>query len=291
LNVKEIIGFALKASIMLTLFGFGLRSSHGDILYLLRRPRVLMLSLTAMFIIMPLFTVLMTEMGHFNPAVEIALIALSISPIPPLLPKKVTKAGEIAPYGLGLMVTAGTLAIVYIPLATYLIGKYFHIPFDMSSIAVAKVIALSVLLPLGVGVLFRDFSPALAARIAGPLLRVAGVVLLIGVLCILAFACRTAWALVGDGTIIAFVAFILVGLLVGHALGGPDPDSRVTLALSTACRHPALALAIAAANFPAERRVLGAILLYAVLNALLTAPYVSWQRKKIQEDAVPAPSY
>ena len=106
--------------------------------------------------------------------------------------------------------------------------------------------------------------------------------MLVGAVCILAVTYRGAWALIGDGTLLAFAVFILVGLLVGHLLGGPDPDSRVVLALSTACRHPALALAIAGANFPSERRVLAAILLYLVLNALLTIPYVKWQRKKIQ---------
>jgi BASS family bile acid:Na+ symporter len=68
---------------------------------------------------------------------------------------------------------------------------------------------------------------------------------------------------------------------VGHLFGEPDPDSRVVLALSTACRHPALALAIAGANFPDERRVLAAILLYLLLNVLLTIPYIKWQRKII----------
>jgi bile acid:Na+ symporter, BASS family len=153
----------------------------------------------------------------------------------------------------------------------------------MDPSAVAKVVVLSVLIPLALGILFRNFAPELAARIAGPTVQVAGIVLLIGMLCILVLAYRAVWSLVGDGTIIAFIAFILAGLLVGHLSGGPDRDSRVALALSTACRHPALALAIAAANIPNEHRVVGAILLYAVLNVVLTIPYVAWQRKRIQE--------
>ncbi len=267
---------------MLTVFGFGLEGSIGDLLYLLRRPRLLVLSLTAMFVVMPLFAIFLTRVVHFNPAVVIALIALSISPVPPLLPRKMTKAGGIAPYGLGLMVTAGTLAIVYIPLATDLIGRYFDRDFAMSPATVAKVVVVSILIPLAAGILLRKVAPAIAARIGHPVAVIAGTVLLVGVVCILAVTYRGAWALVGGGTLLAFAVFILVGLLVGHFLGGPDPDSRVVLALSTACRHPALALAIASANFPSERRVIAAILLYLVLNALLTIPYVKWQRNKIQ---------
>jgi len=224
----------------------------------------------------------MTSVVSFNRAVLIALIALSISPIPPLLPRKVTKSTGLASYGLGLMVTAASLSIALIPLATYLLGKYFHKPFAMGPGAVAKLIVPTVLVPIAAGVLFRAWAPAIAKRIAHPLTRIAGIMLLLGVVCILAFAAPAVWSLVGNGTILAFVAFIIAGLAVGHLLGGRDPDERVTLALCTACRHPALAIAIAGANIPEEHRVFAAVLLYVLLNALLTIPYVAWQRKKIQ---------
>jgi bile acid:Na+ symporter, BASS family len=283
MSPQEIVGFALKSSIMLTLFGFGLQATLEDVLFLVRRPRLLVRSLVAIFVVMPLFAILMTKIFSFNSPVVIALIVLSISPIPPLLPKKVTKSGGRASYELGLMVTAAAFSIVFIPLATYLLGKYFDRPFAMGPSAVAKVIVLSVLLPLAAGIVFRSFAPGAAERIAGPLVRFAGVVLLIGVLCILAFALPTAWSLVGDGTILAFISVVIVGLAVGHLLGGPDPDERVALALSTACRHPGLAIAIAGVNIPNEHRVVSAVLLYVITNVLFTIPYVAWQRKKLRE--------
>jgi BASS family bile acid:Na+ symporter len=277
-----IVGLALKVSIMLTLFGFGLHATREDLLYLLRRPRVLVRSLAAMFVVMPVFAILMTRFVPFNRAVVIALIALSISPVPPILPRKVTKSGGHPPYGLGLMVTAASFSIVFVPLAVYLIGKYFHRPFAMGPDAVAKLIGLSVLVPLAAGIVFRKVAPTIAERIADPLARIAGIVLLIGILCILAFSLPAAWALIGNGTIVAFVAFVIVGIAVGHFLGGPGSEQRVTLALSTASRHPALALAIAGVNIPEERRVIHAVLLYLVVSALITIPYVAWQRKKVK---------
>jgi BASS family bile acid:Na+ symporter len=280
MSAQQIVGFALKSSIMLTLFGFGLQATFEDLLFLVRRPRLLVRSLGAIFVIMPLFAILMTRVFSFNSTVVTALIALSISPIPPLLPKKVTKSGGRASYELGLMVTAASLSIVFIPLAVYVIGKYFNRPFAMGPSAVARVIVVSVLLPLAAGIVVHRFAPAAAERIAHPLIRIATIVLLIGVLCILVFALPTAWSLVGNGTILAFIAFVLAGLAVGHILGGPDPDERVSLALSTACRHPGLAIAIAGANIPEDHHVVSAILLYVITNVLFTVPYISWQRKK-----------
>lgn len=283
MNPRMILGLTLKASIILTLFGFGLHATRNDILYVLRRPMVLVRSLVAIFVVMPLFAILMTSLVSFNRAVVIALVALSISPVPPTLPKKVTKSGGHPPYGLGLMVTATSFSIVFVPLAVYLIGKYLNRPFAMGPGAVAELIVFSALAPLAAGILFQKVAPTTAMRIADPISRIAGIVLLVAMLCILAVSLPTIWSLIGNGTIVAFVVFVIVGLTVGHFFGGPGSGERVTLALSTASRHPALALAIAGVNIPEERRVIDAVVLYLLVSALLTMSYATWQRKKFRE--------
>jgi bile acid:Na+ symporter, BASS family len=283
---QQWIMLALQISIILTVFGFGLQARLDDVLCLVRQPRILLFSLIAMFVVMPLFALLLTGIFPFLPAVAVALIALSISPVPPLLPRRITKSAGISPYGIGLMVTAATLSIVFIPLATYVIGTFLHRPIVMGPAAVAKMIFPSVLIPMAAGILVHRLWPALATRLAHPLALFANILLGLGGLCILIVAAPSIWALVGNGTILAFAAFIIVGLLAGHLLGGQDPNERVPLALSTACRHPALAIAIAKISAPAERNALSAILLYLLLNGVLTIPYVKWQRKRATE--VPA---
>jgi BASS family bile acid:Na+ symporter len=49
-------------------------------------------------------------------------------------------------------------------------------------------------------------------------------------------------SLLGDGTVVAAVLLSALGLLVGHLLGGPDPENRTVLALATVSRHPGVAL-------------------------------------------------
>src|SRR5947209_2746766 len=145
---QAIVMLALKVSIVLTVFGFGLQATRDDLLYLVRRPWLMARSLAAMFVIMPLVAILLTSVFNFQLPVIVALITLAISPVPPLLPQKIGKAGGVAPYGLGLMVTAATISILYIPLATRVIGSYFHKPLDMAPGAVAKLILMSVLVPI-----------------------------------------------------------------------------------------------------------------------------------------------
>jgi hypothetical protein len=60
-------------------------------------------------------------------------------------------------------------------------------------------------------------------------------------------------ALIGSGTLIAFATFMLVGLAVGHWLGGPEAEDRTALAYSSASRHPGIARNGSGASVPAHQ--------------------------------------
>jgi hypothetical protein len=79
---------------------------------------------------------------------------------------------------------------------------------------------------------------------------------------------------------VALIAFIVVGLMVGYSLGGPNEDERITL--STACRYPDLAITQHSVNVPPEHNAFGAIPLYLLLSAVITSAYAFWRRLKIQ---------
>jgi bile acid:Na+ symporter, BASS family len=233
-----------------------------------------------MFVIMPVVAVALVRLFDFRPAVEIALIALAISPVPPLLPKKESKSGGHQSYGLGLMALLSLLAIVVVPLSVEILERVFGRPFAMAPGVIAKVVLVMALLPLAAGMVIRAVLPKIAERIEKPVVLVAKVLLPLAVLALLTGTWQAVWAAVGDGTVIAMVAFIAAGLAVGHILGGPDPDHSVVLALSSACRHPGIALAIAATNFPDEHFG-GTILLYLILSAIVCIPYMAWQRRQV----------
>ncbi len=81
------------------------------------------------------------------------------------------------------------------------------------------------------------------------------------------------------GILLALAAFVVVGLGVGHWLGRPQTEEATVLALSTASRHPAIALAVAKLNFPDEPQLGATILLYLIVLTVLTVPYVLRQRR------------
>jgi BASS family bile acid:Na+ symporter len=80
---------------------------------------------------MPPFAVAAALAFDLHPAVKIALVAVAVSPVPPFLPLKATKAGGARNYTIGLLVAASALAVVLVPLAVELVGAVFGKPFAM----------------------------------------------------------------------------------------------------------------------------------------------------------------
>jgi BASS family bile acid:Na+ symporter len=279
MSLAALILLVVKASIFLTVFALGLEATVEDALYVLRRPAVLVRSLLAMNVIMPIVAVALALAFDFSTAVEIALLALALSPVPPLLPKKEFRAGGRSSYTIGLLVAVTLLAIAIVPITVHLIGRLIGRAAYLGPAAVAQLVFMSALLPLAAGMAVRRFAPKLADHIARPLALVAAIMLAAGVLPILFSAWPEITSLIGNGTIVAIVTFTIIALAAGHLLGGPDPDGRTVLALSTASRHPGIALAIAHASFPGNKHVLGAVLLYLIVSAIASIPYMNWRKR------------
>lgn len=68
-------------------------------------------------------------------------------------------------------------------------------------------------------------------------------------------------------------------MATGHLMGGPDPSDELVLALSSATRHPAIALTVASVNYP-EQAVMHALVLCLIVNAIIGFAYQRFQRRR-----------
>lgn len=279
MNLAALILLALKVSIGLNVFGLGLQTDPADISYLIRTRSLFVRSMIAIFVIMPLFAIALARLFDLRPAVKIALVVLAISPIPPILPRKELKAGGRHDYVISLLVVASILATVLIPVSMNMIGHAFALPLSMTAGPIALLALRTILLPLALGMAVRLVARTIADRAAVPVVAVGTAMLLLGVIPIVFKARHALAGLIGGGTLIAFVAFCLAGLGVGHFLGGPNRENRTVLALSTAARHPGIAAAIAQANFAHQKLALPAILLFLIINGLVSVPYVTLSKR------------
>ncbi len=279
MTAAQWLGLVLQASIMLTVLGLGLTTSWDEAMYLLRRPALLLRAVLSMNVVMPVVAAILATSFSLPLEVKVALIALAFSPVPPMIQKKQIKAGGSHEYVVGLLVAMSVLAIVLVPLTVVILDHVFDRSATIGPFAVAKIMIMTVLAPLLVGLLIRHSLPA-AEKASGAVMATATIFLLISVVLLLFGLWPITRTYVGNGVVLMLAAMAAIGLLVGHFFGGPLAGDRTALAISTSSRHPAVALAIATSGAVTEPKPeLAIILLYSVIAAILAIPYQRWRDK------------
>lgn len=282
MDAASLIRIAILASMVLLVMALGMRSTIAEASYLFRKPALLIRSLIAMNVLLPLLVIGLVVSFDLRPAVKIALVALAVSPVPPFLPGKQLKLSESSDFTVGLFFATALLSIVLVPVTMAIVEALGAGGHHVTAASVLRIVATTILVPLLLGVFIRSLWPGLATRVHPTLNRIAMVLLVLALIPVLFAQWPAVRSLIGDGTLLAIVAATVLGLVVGHLLGGPRPEDRSVLALATASRHPAVAMAIASASFPDQKLVPAAVLLALVVSAVASAPYVAWRRKSLR---------
>lgn len=277
----EMLMLAINASMFLMVFAFGTTAKFENVTYLFRQPALLIRAILAMNVILLAFVVAVCV--AFTPPVpiQVALLGLAVSPVPPFLPSKQFKAGGSRHYTFGLFVAASLVAIVLAPITIRLVGRLLGLSVHMPTGNVATIMLMTILVPLIAGVVFRHLAPGPASNTRRSMIIGANIVLALACLPVLVVETPVVWKLVGSGLLACLVGFSVVGLVVGHLLGGPDADNRTALALATASRHPAIAIAIASINFPGEQAVIAVVIYHIIIGSIVAIPYVVWRTRTL----------
>ncbi|WP_353643119.1 bile acid:sodium symporter [Mesorhizobium sp. WSM2239] len=290
MTVQQLITLGVTVSLFALVFSLGLKATVDDLFYLIRRPGKLVRSVLSMNIIMLVFAVAVALIFPLAVEVKIALVALAVSPVPPILPGKQTKAGGTESFAISLLVVASVVAIALVPLSIEIVGRVFRAEYHMPASRVVPAVAVTVIVPLLLGVAFRRFLPSTAERIAQPISHFAVILLLVACIPVVVTSGMTFWTQVGNGVIVFLILFTALGLFVGHILGGPESDDRTVLALATGTRHPGVAMAIASLNFPDQKAALAVMLWHLIIGAIVSIPYVRWQRAQHEKATAVEPN-
>ncbi len=265
----------LKLSVVALLLAIGMLSTLTEITYLWRRPRLLMRSALAMYILVPLIAILFVTILPLTPGLKLAVFVLAVSAGAPLLPRKLMGLGSDK-YVLSLVVCASILAIITVPAWAAVLGPLFGRESQLSPGTVAMVIAKSFIVPLAIGMAMRWFAPRKAEPLADLILTIAGLVLTASALLLLV----SHWHLLvkaGWPVLLTLTGLNLSALIIGHLMGGPEPGQRTALAVSCATRHLGLAILVAAAVPGPKTAVFVAA--YIVTSAAVSIPYLKWQAR------------
>jgi BASS family bile acid:Na+ symporter len=286
MTAQEALGLGLQGSIMLTVLGFGLGATFAEANYLFHQPALLLRCVLSMNVVMPLIVIAATRALDLPFEIRVALVAISISPVPPILQKNQLGAGGRIEFVTGLLVAMSALAIVLVPLWVWIIDRVFSHHGELYPLAVAKVMLTTVFVPLTLGLLIRRFVPA-ARRASAPVMTIAGAMLAIVAVILIWGLREQVMALIGNGLILVIVAIVVVGL--DRRPPARRADRGLTappLAMATASRHPAVALAVATSGAAVEAKPeLAIILLYLVVATVVSIPYRRWRHRGLAKAA------
>jgi predicted Na+-dependent transporter len=276
--LRELIPLVFALSLFLLVLNIGLDATLSGLLSVLRTPDRLLTGILAVNVLVPLAAIALVRLIPISTVAAAGVLLMSISPAPPLAPGKGLKVGCDKDYVYGLYAALILLAAIVVPIWVKALDLLYTVKLTLPLAAVARNVALTVLVPLALGLLGRRFAPRLASKATQILPKVAMAALVAATVPIVALIWPALVALAGDGTLLVMALTAAAALAVGHLLGGPAREDRAALAVMAATRHPGIALIIASTNID-DPRVKAAIIGFLLVGMAVTAPYQLWVKR------------
>lgn len=290
MDPRELMAIVAQCALGLIVASIGMQAQTRDVLAAMRNTKLVLKGLLAVNIVVPIVALAITAILPIDPAIRIGIVVMAVSPMAPLVQMKMRQGGLDTSHAIGLYVALILSAILFVPATVTLFSAAYPGEVSISVAAVAKMVSITTLLPLGVGLAIGNWAPAFARR-AAPIVMILGflaVLLLAGL--ILYLQGGPLLGLLGDGTLLAIVVTVAAGIVVGHWLGRPNPANSDALAMAAGTRHPGIAALIVNANFT-DPRVMLTVMLFLLTGVIMTVAYLVWQTRRQRDDEHdPAPA-
>lgn len=278
--LQQLVPLLITISLGGLVLAVGLHASVDDLLYVARRPKLLIRAILAVIVIPPIASGLLVALLPLDPIVKAAIMLMAVSPVPPLVPGKELAVGGRKEYAYGLYAAMALLTLVSVPIVFAIASRALDRADHVSFAAVAGTVLGGVVAPLAIGMLIHRLAPALAGRVWSTIYKVSFVLVLLAFLPILIKAGPALLEMIGDGTLLAMAIATIIALAAGHLLGGPNLRDRATLAVASSVRHPGIAVMIAASTFD-NPRIAAGILLFLLIGLVIGAPYQAWIKRML----------
>ena len=121
MSMDTVIKLVLVVGIVLIVFAIGVRARIENPLLLVRRPALALRAMVAMFVLLPLFALMVTRLLPLQQGVGAALLGVAVSPMLPPWAKMGSKVGAKGDYVFGLQVLATAFSIFVVPVMLWLV--------------------------------------------------------------------------------------------------------------------------------------------------------------------------
>lgn len=275
--ILEAVKFGLIAGTIILMFAQGLGIPLSHLAFFREHPGLLMRSLLAVVVLVPVAALLVILLVSPSPAVAVGLAILAACPAAPQMIVSIPKAGGELAYVASLHLALGALSLITTPVTLALLSDALNFRASVSPFAIAEQVGTSLFLPLLLGIVFLARFPHIAESMRRPIILIGQAISFLTVAIILLMSYH--FLLQMDlRSYTAMAIMIVISLAIGHFLAPRQPEERTTLALESAARHPGLAFLIAALNFPLEK-ALPVFIPYLVVFAVISMLYIQWIKK------------
>jgi len=258
----------------------GLQTTAGDLRSLLKSKGLLLRSLLANFVAVPIVGIVLVRTLPFKPEAAAALLLLACTPggISALQFTTRIKGASLFAGSSAFLLTFVAVFVSPALVALVLPGDIsVAIPYGRALLFVV----VFLLLPLVAGTLVSCRREPLAEKLLKPC-AIISLVLFIVVLVLIMGLRKEAMNAVGKEALLYMLIFIIISMAVGWFMGGPAQETRPVLATVTGMRHVALSILIALNAFP-DQAVQAPLLAFSALmvppSMLLTAYMLIRSRK------------
>ncbi len=259
LNVTALVAIMLSMGMKVTL---------ESLLTSARQTRLVLLGLLANYVLVPTVTMGLLLLLHTSPTVSVGFLVLAVCPGAPFGPSITAIARGNVPAATALMlILAGLSAFLSPSLLGVLLSRIAPgSDLQINSIALVGTLLITQMLPLALGIAIHHAAPVLASWTIKPVSVLANVLMvaLIGLIVATQYENLAAIRLRGW---MAMSLLLLASICIGWFCGGSETPTRKAMAVTTATRNAAVALAIVTSNFAGTPAVT-AVVAYALISTV-----------------------
>jgi bile acid:Na+ symporter, BASS family len=271
----------LIAFLVSVMISIGLEVTLGEYIAALRDKRLLISALFANFVVVPLLGLLLAKVLPMPANIETAFLLLAAAPGALFAINFTRNMRDSVPVAAALLFLLTILSLLFTPpLARFLLNsdRALTLRYDRAIWA----LFLYIFLPMLVGLILNRWAHPVALRLRKPMSICAGVCFVLEIV-FTASLKSAAMKQVGINGLCAMLILVIIGMIAGWLLGGPDDGMRRVLTINTSLRNVALCLAIASRSFPGADVDVGVIAFSALMlppNAVFTFYHVRKMKKR-----------
>jgi bile acid:Na+ symporter, BASS family len=270
----------LNFFVLLVMLSIGLRIRGGELLEVLRNRALFTRTLLANCVLIPGIGFLLVNLFPLTPDATIGILLLAAIPGTPIALQFTRMAKTRLAFAAVMTFVLSLVSIALTPLAVEVMPQIAQRS-QRPILSLIASILVYIAAPLFAGLWIARGVPRSAARLVLPLEILAS-----GIFIFLMWETRLArrealFAIAGRGTILAMFFLLIISMLIGWLMGGPDNESRRVLATATGMRSVIVVLYIARYCFPGTNIYMVPIVYLSLMvptNLLFHLAFTGWHK-------------